>query len=97
MEAEMTDNERDKIINEIASDVRLIKDRLERDFRTLYGNGKPGLVDDVTQAKTDILLLQQDTKRGESTWKTILHYVATLVSAIVSGGVVGWISARLVR
>lgn len=91
----MTDSERDKIINEIASDVRLIKDRLERDFRTLYGNGRPGLVDDVAQAKTDILLLQQDAKRGKSAWRSILHYVATLVSAILSGGVVGWISARI--
>ena len=91
----MTDNERDKLINEIAIDVREIKVKLDRDYYTLYGDGKPGLVDDVAQAKTDILLLQEGAKRGESTWKTILHYVATLISAIVSGGVVGWITAKV--
>ena len=85
----MTDNERDKIINEIASDVRLIKDRLERDFRTLYGNGRPRLVDDVAQAKTDIELIKQ----SHSIWRTLIHYVGS----ILSGGIVAWLTAKICR
>jgi hypothetical protein len=90
----MTDNERDKLLNAIASDVRLIRDRQERDYNTIYGSGnKSGLVDDVAKLKEDMLLMKQ----GKSTWRTVVHYIATIISAIVSGGVVGWISTTIAK
>ena len=85
----MTDNERDKMINEIASDVKVIKDRLERAFITLYGDGKPGVLDEMQDLKTQVQLLKQ----SQAGWKLLLHYIGS----ILSGGLVGWLSSILTR
>ena len=82
----MTENERDKLIMQIASDVEVIKNNLAHDFKTLYGNGKPGLVEDVQELKTQVQLLKQ----AQAGWRQLLHYIGS----ILSGGIVGWLTSK---
>ena len=83
----MTENERDNMILKIASDVEVIKHDLAQDFRILYGNGKPGLIEEVQELKTQVQLIKQ----SQSSWKQILHYVGS----ILSGGLVGWLTSKI--
>lgn len=83
----MTDGERDKIIMDIAADIKVIKNNLDRDYKALYGNGKPGIIEDVSQIKTELQLIKQ----SQSAWKTVLHYLASALS----GGFVGWFGSRM--
>lgn len=85
----MTDNERDNYIIKIAQDVEVIKHDLANDFRELHGNGKPGLIEKVQVLETQMQLLKQ----SQSTWRTMLHYIAS----ILSGGLVGWLSSVLTK
>ncbi len=85
----MTENERDNLILKIASDLEVIKHDLAQDFRILHGNGKPGLIEEVQELKTQVQLLKQ----SQAGWKQILHYVGS----ILSGGLVGWFSSLLTR
>ena len=85
----MTDSERDNLILKIASDVEVIKNNQDRDFRVLYGKEKPGLIEEVQELKTQMQLLKQ----SQAGWKQILHYVGS----ILSGGLVGWFSSLLTR
>jgi len=83
----MTENERDNLILKIASDVEVIKHDLAQDFRILHGNGKPGLIEEVQELKTQVQLIKQ----SQSSWKQILHYVGS----ILSGGLVGWLTSKI--
>ena len=83
----MTENERDKLILQIASDVEVIKHDLANDFRELHGNGKPGLIEKVQNLETQIQLIKQ----SQAGWKQLLHYVAS----ILSGGLVGWLTGKI--
>lgn len=83
----MTENERDNLILKIASDVEVIKNNQDRDFRVLYGKEKPGLIEEVQELKTQVQLLKQ----SQAGWKQILHYVGS----IISGGLVGWLTGKI--
>ena len=83
----MTENERDNLILKIASDVEVIKHDLAQDFRILHGNGKPGLIEEVQELKTQVQLMKQ----SQSSWKQILHHVGS----ILSGGLVGWLTSKI--
>ena len=83
----MTENERDNLILKIASDVEVIKNNQDRDFRVLYGKEKPGLIEEVQELKTQVQLLKQ----SPAGWKQILHYVGS----IISGGLVGWLTGKI--
>ncbi len=43
----MTDAERDELLIRLDERTKKIKDDLEDDYRVLYGNGQPGLLDRV--------------------------------------------------
>ncbi len=43
----MTDEERDELLIRLDERTKKIKDDLEDDYRALYGNGQPGLLDRV--------------------------------------------------
>ena len=90
----MTNDDRDKLIIQIARDVDVIKNNQERDYHTLYGDrNHDGLVKDVANAQDDIKELQRihDTHRSVA-W-TILKCLGT----IASGGAIGWLASFLTR
>lgn len=53
----MTDSERDNLITEIHTDVQVMKSKLEHDFRALYGNGHPGLIDRVADIEKKLAVM----------------------------------------
>jgi hypothetical protein len=83
----MNRERRDNLILKIASDIEVIKHDLAQDFRILHGNGKPGLIEEVQELKTQVQLLKQ----SQAGWKQILHYVGS----IISGGLVGWLTGKI--
>ena len=73
----MSDTERDELLIRIDEQVKEIKSKLDRDGRTIYGNGKPGLLSRVQSL--------EDFHRNESTfWKKTGGVIAWIVTPVIA-------------
>ncbi len=73
----MTDAERDALLKSIERKIEDIKDALERDFKTLYGNGHPGLLVRMAQMET--------WQKGHSdAWKWIISTIVAVAAVAVA-------------
>lgn len=91
----MTDDARDELIRNIAADVKMIRHDLDRDYKVLYGDGegalgKNGLIAMFVSLETEVKLIKQ----SQSFRRILIHYVASIVAAILSGGIVGWLTSK---
>lgn len=60
-----------------------IETKLDADYRALYGNGRPGLIDDMSNVKRDICLL----KARQSWWGTALAGWLSILSWLATTGI----------
>ena len=60
--AAMENNDTNSLIREIYAEVREIKTKLESDYRALYGNGHPGLLDRVSKLALELEKLLARTR-----------------------------------
>ncbi len=77
-------NDTESLIREIYAEVREIKTKLESDYRALYGNGHPGLIEDVANLKRDMAILRAKQSWFGSSLAGWLSLLAWLITTAVS-------------
>lgn len=73
----MSDGE---LLREIYSAIKVIETKLDADYRALYGNGKPGLIADMEDAKRDIAILKAKQSWFGSAMAGWISFIAWLAS-----------------
>lgn len=76
----LTDRERDQLLIRMDEHVKNIEDALGRDYKCLYGNGKPGLIERVQQLENYHQNENKFTRRAG----TIIAWLATTALALYS-------------
>lgn len=74
----------DTLIRQIYADLQVIKTKMDSDYRALYGNGKPGLIDDVANLKSDIAIIKAKQSWFGSSLAGWLSLLAWLITTAVS-------------
>ena len=80
----MTDTQRDELLIKLATDVAEVKLKIGNDFKALYGNGKPGLIDTVAVLERRISELEGEAKARKRHWVAICGIIAWVASAAVN-------------
>lgn len=69
---------------EITGDISEIKTKLYTDYKTLHGNGKLGLVDEVNNLKTEVNSIKLEQKISNSFTKKITLFIGWLVTTVIA-------------
>jgi len=69
---------------EITGDIAEIKAKLYTDYKTLHGNGKLGLVDEVNNLKTEVNGIKLEQKISNSFARKITVIIGWLVTTIIA-------------
>ena len=69
---------------EITADISEIKTKLNTDYKTLHGNGKLGLVDEVNNLKTEVNSIKLEQKISNSFTKKITLFIGWLVTTLIA-------------
>ena len=83
----MADPNDSKLLMEIHADVQVIKAKLDSDYRALYGNGHPGLIEEVANLKRDLAILKaKQSWFGSSIagWVSVLAWLITTIVSILA-------------
>ena len=80
----MTDTQRDDLLIRLASDVAEVKLKTSNDYKAIYGNGKPGLIDTVAVLERRVSELEGDVKARKRNWLAICGIIAWVASAAVN-------------
>ena len=75
------------IIREIYAEVREIKTKLESDYRALYGNGHPGLIEDVANLKRELAIIKAKQSwfgTALAGWLSVVAWLVTTAVSVVS-------------
>ena len=75
------------IIREIYAEVREIKTKLESDYRALYGNGHPGLIEDVADLKRELAIIKAKQSwfgTALAGWLSVVAWLVTTAVSVVS-------------
>lgn len=72
-----------ELLRQIYADIQVIKSNLENDYKALHGNGKPGLLADMEDAKRKICLLEA----RQSWWGSAIAGWISVIAWLVSTGV----------
>lgn len=68
------------ILNEIRSDLKVMRHDLDADYRAIHGNGKPGLIEDVHQLQLRVGRLET----RHSVAREIIGHLITLAAALLA-------------
>ena len=80
----MTDAERDRYLLQIVSDIAEIKVKVSNDYAAIYGNGKPGLLEDVKNITQRITVLETKDKTEKNHHGIIAAVIAWIVNAAIA-------------
>ena len=75
------------LIREIYAEVREIKTKLESDYRALYGNGHPGLIEDVASLKRELAIIKAKQSwfgTALAGWFSVIAWLITTAVSIIS-------------
>ena len=86
----MTDAERDRVLMQILQEVSEMRVKLSADYSALYGNGKPGLLEEVKQITARVVTLEVRDK--EHSRRTGL--IAGIVGFIINAALAVWAALR---
>lgn len=70
----------DELLRQIYADIQVIKNNLENDYKAIHGNGKPGLLSDMEDAKREICLI----KARQSWWGSAIAGWVSVIAWLVS-------------
>ena len=83
----MADPNDSKLLMEIHADVQVIKAKLDSDYRALYGNGHPGLIEEVANLKRDLAILKAKQSwfgTALAGWLSVIAWLVTTTVSVVS-------------
>lgn len=80
----MTDTQRDELLIKLATDVAEVKMQTRNDYKALYGNGKPGLLDSLAVVERRVSELEGEAKARKRHWVAICGIIAWVASAAVN-------------
>ena len=86
----MTDAERDRYLLQIVSDIAEIKVKVNNDYAALYGNGKPGLLEDVKNITQKVAVLEE--RQQEHNKHTGM--IAGIIGFIINAAIALWAAIR---
>ena len=75
------------ILSEIRADIRVIKHDLAEDYKLLHGNGKPGLVADISALETRVIRLEDSTNSIINDKNRSSKLIIAIIGHIVSIGI----------
>lgn len=76
----MTLEEIGDILNEIRSDLKVMRHDLDADYRAIHGNGKPGILEDVHQLQ----LRMEKVESRNSLVREMVGHLITLGAALLA-------------
>lgn len=80
----MTNEQRDKLLIQISCDISEMKTKLNTDYKTLHGNGSPGLVHSHSQLEKRVAKIENDHEKNSRHWGLIAGIVAFIVNASIA-------------
>lgn len=83
----MADTNDSKLLMEIHADVQVIKSKLDSDYRALYGNGHPGLIEEVASLKRDLAIIKEKNSwfgTALAGWLSVIAWLITTTVSVVS-------------
>lgn len=83
----MADTNDSKLLMEIHADVQVIKAKLDSDYRALYGNGHPGLIEEVSELKRDLAIIKAKNSwfgTAIAGWVSVIAWLITTAVSVVS-------------
>lgn len=80
----MTDAERDRYLLQIVKDIAEIKVKVNSDYAALYGNGKPGLIQDVKDITERLVTLEVKDKENNRHAGLVAGIVGFIVNAAIA-------------
>ena len=80
----MTDTQRDELLIRLASDVAEVKLMTGNDYKALYGNGKPGLLDAMAVMERRVSELEGEVKARKRHWVAVCGIIAWVASAAIN-------------
>lgn len=72
------------LLREIYAKVKEIDANLKHDYKILYGNGSPGLIEDVANLKQDVAVIKAKQSWWGSAIAGWLSVVAFIITTIIS-------------
>ncbi len=73
-----------ELLNEISSDIKLIKRDLEADYKILHGNGSPGIIDKFTKMEIRMASLEFHMNTLNESKKNRLTIIGTIVANAIA-------------
>ena len=86
----MTDRERDQKLLQMCEDIAEIKVKVSSDYRAIYGNGKPGLLEDMKNITERVVTLEAKEKERQH------HYgvLAGVIGFIINSALAIWAALK---
>ena len=80
----MTDADRDRYLMQLVADVADIKSKVINDYNAIYGNGKPGLLEDVKNITTRVGILESKQKEQSKHTGIVAGVIGFIINAVIA-------------
>lgn len=76
-----------ELLRQIYADIQVIKNNLENDYKAIHGNGKPGLLADVTELQKELAVIKAKQSWWGSAiagWLSVIAFIITTIISIIA-------------
>lgn len=80
----MTENERDRMLINIEKMISAMNVKIDSDFRALYGNGKPGLIEDMKNITERVVTLETREKERSHHYGVFAGVIGFIINAALA-------------
>lgn len=80
----MTDDKVEELLLKVSSDISEIKTNIRAINKALYGNGHPGLVEQVSDLDRRITTIEAESRGSKHSWVLVGGLLAFVVSTVVN-------------
>ena len=80
----MNDKERDQMLIDIRETLAGIKVKIESDYRAIYGNGKPGLIEDMKNITERVVTLEAKEVERQKHYGVFAGIIGFIVNAALA-------------
>lgn len=79
----MTQEEMGELLLDIKGELKLINQKLDQDYKSIHGNGKPGLIDNVSMLDTRITIVETQTDTSLK-WLKLCGWIISVLIAVAT-------------
>ena len=80
-------NDTETLVRQIYADIQVIKNNLENDYKAIHGNGKPGLLADVSELQKELAVIKAKQSWWGSAiagWVSVIAWLITTAVSIIA-------------